>query len=115
MIRHFEQLLGELAASQGKWSLTMGEPRITFYSDNLLPLWEIVEAFRETNGQTYRCIELAGPAGYFSGMFIDDHFVTVANGEGIVAALAEMKRAHEAAARALEEMRPRETKDVDLF
>lgn len=115
MIAIFEERLKALAGKQDDWVLTFGDPRVTFHSKELLPVWEIIEAFRETRGQAFRCVELAGPLGYFAGMFDDEDFVVVAECERMVEAVAEMRRALEKAARALDEIGLAQVEKVELF
>jgi len=92
MIDLLEKRLSDLAAKQGEWSLTVGEPRTTLYSQELLPIWEIVEALQQTEGEAYQYVEVAGPLGYFSGVFVDSHFVIVSKSESIIAEVADTRR-----------------------
>ena len=92
MIESLEKRLSDLAAKQGAWSLTVGDPRTTFYSQELLPLWEAVEALQQTKGEAYQYVELAGPCGYFSAAFVESRFVVVSPGERIIAEVADARR-----------------------
>jgi hypothetical protein len=92
MIESLEKRLSDLAAKQGAWSLTVGDPRTTFYSPKLLPLWEAVEALQQTKGEAYQYVELAGPCGYFSGAFVKSRFVVVSPGEHIIGEVADTRR-----------------------
>lgn len=89
---HLEKRLSDLASKQGAWSLTVGDPRTTFYSPELLPLWEAVEVLRQTKGEAYQYVELAGPSGYFSGAFVESRFVVVSKGESIIAEVTDTRR-----------------------
>jgi hypothetical protein len=92
MIESLEERLSNLAAKQGAWSLTVGDPRTTFYSQELLPLWEVVEALQQTKGEAYQYVELAGSCGYFSAAFVESRFVVVSSGECIIAEVADIRR-----------------------
>lgn len=116
MIDHLEERLSDLAAKQGEWSLTVGEPRTTLYSQELLPIWEIVEALQQTEGEAYQYVEVAGPLGYFSGAFVESDFVIVSKGESItdeVAALRRLLQQTMEAQRALS--LPKTTESLEVF
>lgn len=111
-----EKRLQDLAAKQGEWSLTLGEPRMTFYSNELLPLWEIVEALQQTRGESYRYAELAGPSGYFSGAFVESRFVVVAEGKSLIAEVTETRRGLNKAAEDRDGLTmPKTTESLELF
>ena len=116
MIDHLENRLGDLAAKQGAWSLTLGEPRMTFYSDELLPLWEIVEALQQTKGESYQYAEVAGPLGYFSGIFSNSQFIVVSEGKSIVAEVAATRSDLQRAAKARSTLAaPQTIESLELF
>lgn len=111
-----EQRLRDLAAKQSDWSLTLGEPRMTFYSDELLPLWEVVEALQQTKGESYRYAELAGPLGYFSCAFAESRFVVVSEGKSIVAEVAAVRSQLQKAADSRSALTvPKTVESLELF
>ncbi len=94
----------------------MGDPRTTFYSQELLPLWEAVEALQATKGEAYQYVEVAGPLGYFSGAFVESHFVIVSKGESIIAEVAALRRLLQKAMEAQRALSvPKTIESLELF
>ena len=113
---HLEKSLSDLASKQGAWSLTVGDPRTTFYSQELLSLWEAVEALQATKGEAYQYVEVAGPCGYFSGAFVESHFVIVSEGESIIAEVAALRRLLQKTAEAQSALSvPKTTEFIEVF
>jgi hypothetical protein len=113
---HLEKRLSDLTAKQGEWSLTVGDPRTTFYSQELLPLWEAVEALQATKGEAYQYVEVAGPLGYFSGAFVESRFFIVSKGESIIAEVAALRRLLQKTADAQSALSaPKTTEFLEIF